>query len=385
MRLWKQQLGFMRGVGTVDAIFSLRQLMEKCREKQKVLHMVFIDLEKAYDRVPRQEVWRSLREKGVPEKYVRVIRETYKNATTRVRSAVGTTDGFQVKVGLHQGSALSPLLFNIVLDVLTGDVREDPPWCMYYADDVVLVAESREELEEKLERWRYSLESRGLRVSREKTVYMTNGLDEDQQATIQLGNVNIRRVNEFRYLGSTLDSAGEMDKEIKHRVQAGWNNWRKVTGVICDKKVPLTLKGKVHKAVVRPALAYGLEAAPMKKAQEQRLDVTEMKMLRWMSGVTRMDKIRNQYVRGSAKVTEASKKIQEYRLRWFGHLSRRVDEEHVAREAMEMEMVGTRGRGRPRVRWRDCIRQDMEEKGISKDQAMERSTWKRLIKNSDPE
>ena len=158
-----------------------------------------------------------------------------------------------------------------------------------------------------------------------------------------------------------------------------------MTGVICDTKVPLTLKGKVHKAVVRPALTYGLEAAPMKKAQEQRLDVAEMKMLRWMSGVTRMDRIRNNYVRGSAKVTQASKKIQEYRLRWFGHLSRRVNEGHVAREAMEMEMVGTRRRGRPRVRWRDCIRDDMEEKGISEHQALERNTWKRLIKNSDPE
>ena len=66
-RIRKQQLGFMKEVGTVDGIFSIRQLMEKYREKQKGLHMAFIDLEKAYDRVPRKEVWRSLREKGVSE------------------------------------------------------------------------------------------------------------------------------------------------------------------------------------------------------------------------------------------------------------------------------------------------------------------------------
>ena len=69
-----EQFGFMPGRGTTGAIFAVRQLMEKHREKQKGLHMVFIDLEKAYDRVPSQEVWRCIREKGVPENYVRIVR-----------------------------------------------------------------------------------------------------------------------------------------------------------------------------------------------------------------------------------------------------------------------------------------------------------------------
>ncbi|XP_063588688.1 uncharacterized protein LOC134765822 [Penaeus indicus] len=99
--------------------------MENYQEKQRVLHMVFIDLEKAYDRVRRQEVWRGLRERGVQEKYVRMIQERYNDVTTRVRSTVGMTEHFEVKVGLHQGS---PLLFNIVFDVITENVREEPPW-----------------------------------------------------------------------------------------------------------------------------------------------------------------------------------------------------------------------------------------------------------------
>ena len=139
----RQQLGFMKGVGTVDGIFSLRQVMEKFREKQKTLHMVFIDLEKAYDRVPRQEVRRCLKERGVTEKYVKMIGETYRNVMTSVRSTVGMMNGFHVKVGLHQGSTLSPFLLNIVMDVLTEDVREKLPWCLLYADDIVLVAEGR--------------------------------------------------------------------------------------------------------------------------------------------------------------------------------------------------------------------------------------------------
>ena len=380
----RQQLGFMRGLGTVDGIFSLRQMIEKHREKQKPLHMAFIDLEKAYDRVPRQEIWRCLRVRGVTEKYVRMIRELYRDVKTSVRSTVGKTENFQVKVGLHQGSALSPVLFNIVLDVLTEEVREEPPWCLFYADDIVLIAKNRKELERKLERWRYALESRGLRISRKKTEYMTTELDGDQQSTIKLAGENIKRVNEFKYLGSVLDNEGNMEKEINNRIHSGWNNWRKVSGVICDRKVPVRLKGRVHKAVVRPALTYGLEAAPLKKVEGRKLDVTEMRMLRWMNGVTRMDRVRNEHIRGSVKVTEASKKVQEARLRWYGHLMRR-EEPHVAREVMDTEINGTRRRGRPKTRWKDCIRDDMREKGLQEHMTQDRSRWRRLIKNGDPE
>jgi hypothetical protein len=161
-----QQLGFMKGLGTVDAIFTIRQIMEKHTEKQKVLHMAFIDLEKSYDRVPRQEVWRGLEARGVNEKYVWLIHDCYRKATTRVRSTVGMTESFEVKIGLHQGMALSPLLFNLVFDVVTEGLRENPPWCLLYADEIILIAQSRIELERKLEKWRYALESRGMRINK---------------------------------------------------------------------------------------------------------------------------------------------------------------------------------------------------------------------------
>ena len=74
------------------------------------------------------------------------------------------------------------------------------------------------------------------------------------------------------------------------------------------------LKGKIPKVVMRSALIYGLESAPIKKTEERKLDVAEMKMLRWMSGVTKMDRVRNEYIRGSLKVTEVLKKVQEVRL-----------------------------------------------------------------------
>ena len=89
-----------------------------------------------------------------------------------MRCAVGVTEGFEVKVGLHQGSALSPCLFAMVMDRMTDDIREEAPWTMMFADDIVICSESKEWVEEKLESWRCALERRGMKVNRRKTEYM---------------------------------------------------------------------------------------------------------------------------------------------------------------------------------------------------------------------
>ena len=107
------------------------------------------------------------------------------------------------------------------------------------------------------------------------------------------------KVDDFKYLGSTVQSNGECGREVKKRVQAGWNGWRRMSGVICDRRVPtrVKLKGKVYKVAVRPAMLYGLETVALTKRQEAEMEVAELKMLRFSLGVTRMDKIRNEYIR----------------------------------------------------------------------------------------
>ncbi|KAK3529445.1 hypothetical protein QTP70_031089, partial [Hemibagrus guttatus] len=135
------------------------------RDGQRELHCVFVDLEKAYDRVPREELWYCMRKSGVAEKYVRVVQDMYERSRTVVRCAVGQTEEFNVEVGLHQGSALSPFLFAIVMDQLSEEVRQESPWTMMFADDIVICSESREQVEENLERWRFALERKGMKVS----------------------------------------------------------------------------------------------------------------------------------------------------------------------------------------------------------------------------
>ena len=138
-----------------------------------------------------------------------------------VRCAVGTTESFKVKVGLHQGSALSPFLFAMIMNRLADEVRRKPPWTMLFADDIVICEETREEVERRLESWRYGLERRGIKVSRSKTEYFCINEGNDDK-TVKMEDTKVPRGKEFKYLGSTVQESGGCEREVKKRVQAGW-------------------------------------------------------------------------------------------------------------------------------------------------------------------
>ena len=135
----KMQYGFMPGRGTVDAVFVLRSLKEKFRAKNKKLFFVFVEIEKAFDRVPREVIRFALRRKGVPEYLVNGVMSLYEGCKTAVLVDGELSSSFSGKVGVHQGSALSPLLFIMVMDVLTEDVRDGSLMELLYADDLFCV------------------------------------------------------------------------------------------------------------------------------------------------------------------------------------------------------------------------------------------------------
>ena len=145
----------------------------------------------------------------------------YDGATTTVRSAAGLTEKFKVGVGLHQGSALSPFLFAIIMGKLTEDIRTDAPWDMLFADDIVLSRKNCKKLENDLEMWRNALEKRGLKVSRSKTEYLKAG-DVDDGEELKLQEKKLKRAKNFKYLGSTVSSDGRCEEEVRRSIQAGW-------------------------------------------------------------------------------------------------------------------------------------------------------------------
>ena len=149
----------------------------------------------------------------------------YEESETMVRCAIGTTESFKIKVGLHQGSALSPFLFAVIMDRLTDEVRREPPWTMLFADNIVICKKTREEVERRLECWRYALERIGMKVSRSKTKYLCINGGNDYE-TVKMEDTKVPRVKKFKYLESTVQESGSCEREVKKRVQEGWNGWR---------------------------------------------------------------------------------------------------------------------------------------------------------------
>ena len=112
------QFGFMPGRGTTDALFVVRRMQEEYRDKKKKLYMCFMDIEKAFDRVPRKVMKWAMRKKGLPEVIVRAVMSLYHGEKTKVRVGSELFQELLVQVGVHQGSVLSPLLFAIAVDVI---------------------------------------------------------------------------------------------------------------------------------------------------------------------------------------------------------------------------------------------------------------------------
>jgi hypothetical protein len=240
----------------MEVIFLIRQLMERCREQKKDLHMIFIDLEKAYDKVPRNVMWWALQKHKVSSKYITLIKDMYDSVVTSVRTSDGDTNDFPINIGLHQGSALSPYLFALVMDEVTRDIQGGIPWCLLFADDVVLVDESRTGVDQKLELWRQTLEAKGFRLSRSKMEYIKCDFSAitQEEGDVRLDGQVVPKKDIFRYLGSMLQKNGDIDEYVSHRIKVSWLKWRQAFGVLYDPRVPLKLKGKFYRTVIRPAM-----------------------------------------------------------------------------------------------------------------------------------
>ena len=151
--------------------------------------------------------------------------------------------------------------------------------------------------------------------------------------------------------------------------RVGWMKWKEVSGVMCDRKMPVELKDKVCKTIIGPAMTYGSECWAVKKKDENKLNSAEMGMLRWARGKTRLDHIRKE-----AHVKPVETFLENKRLKWFGHCLRR-EHNHICAKSLRLEVSGGKSRGRPKKRWRDNIQGDMKKYQLTEDMEQDRKYW----------
>ena len=438
----EMQFGFMPGKGTTDAIFVTRQMQEKHQEKRKRLYYAFVDLEKAFDRVPREVVRWALRKSGVGEGLVKAVMTLYCKACTVIRTGSGDSDGFEVRVGVHQGSVLSPLLFAIVMDVVSREVRDGLPWELLYADDLVLMAHSREDLAKKLVAWKSCLEVKGMKVNAAKSKVMVGGAglgvlpqsgawpcgvcgkgvqnnsiqcrgcqkwvhrrcsgvkgslsaasdtfqckrcrgevpqsDTAEQEGLVVGGETYEVVDSFCYLGDMLNADGGVDLAVTTRVRSGWKKFRELMPFLTSKAPSLKMKGQVYSACVRSGMTYGSETWALKVEHEEKLNRAEMRMIRWMCGVSLREKKTSAELRQKMGVEAIVDVVRRGRLRWYGHVVRKKENDWV-KKVMSINLEGTRPSGRPKKTWQTTVLADMKALGINQEMAMDRSRWKKAI------
>ncbi|KAG5575700.1 hypothetical protein H5410_055834 [Solanum commersonii] len=184
---------------------------------------------------------------------------------------------------------------------------------------------------------------------------------EEAEVEVRLATQTIPKRESFKYLGSVIQGSGDIDDDVTHRIGVAWMKWRLASGVLCDKKIPSRLIGKFYRVVVRPALLYGAECWPVKNAHVQKMHIVEMRMLRWMCGHTRSDKIRNEVIREKVGGASVVDKLREARLRWFGHMKRRYAPDTPGEGGARGWLLRCleRGRGRPKKYWGEVIRRDL--------------------------
>jgi len=396
----EEQCGFRRKRGCMDQVFVVRQVCEKYIGNGKKVFWAFMDLEKAYDRVDRKAVWEVLRMYGVGGNLLKAVKSFYDGSKACVRVENQMSDCFPVNVGLRQGCVMSPWLFNMYMDGIVSEVNarvlgrglelvsgNGEKWevCqLLFADDTALVADSEEKLQRLVTEFGRVCDRRKLKVNVNKSKVMVCLRSATEVSlNVKLNGEMLERVESFKYLGSQISMYGGVDEDVRYRVNEASKAWGGMKAVFKARQLGMNVKRRLYEGVIVPTALYGAETWGMKVAEKKKVNVFEMKCLRSMLGVTRMDRIRNEEVRRRVGVVkELSRKSDERLLMWFGHMERMSDE-RLTKKVMRAKADGRAMRGRPRFGWMDGVKCALNERGLSVEHGREiarnRNDWRTLV------
>ncbi|KAK0137883.1 putative RNA-directed DNA polymerase from transposon X-element [Merluccius polli] len=292
-RIQEEQCGFRPGRGTVDQLYTLCRILEGAWEFAQSVHMCFVDLEKAFDRVPRGVLWGVLREYGVSD----------------------------------------PLMIGSLL----------------FVDVVVLLASSDCDLQLSLDRFAAECKAAGMRISTSKSESMV--LNRKRvECTLRVGDEILPQVEEFKYLGVLFTSEGRLEWEIDRRIGAASAVMRTLRGsVVVKRELSRKAKLSIYQSIFVPALTYGHELWVVTQRTRSRVQAAEMSFLRRVAGLSLRDRVRSLVIWEELGVDPILLRVERSQMRWLGHLVR-MPPGRLPGEVFRARPTGRRPRGRPKTR-----------------------------------
>lgn len=382
----EEQSGFRTGRSCMDNVFVLQQIMEKRKAHNLTTHLIFIDLEKAYDTVPLKKLFQILKKTGLNNTYIRAIWNLYKDATSVIKMGAIRSEPFSINKGLKQGCSLSPTLFKIYIQEALSEWRNKianmglylDDKCLtslFFADDQVIIACDEDDADYMLRKLKDEYENWGLNINMQKTEYMkVGGKQEDEDPELQIRG--IKRTTNYKYLGSILTEEGNTKADIKNRAQQGRKATRSLNSLLWSKSIRTSTKIRIYEAVVEPILTYGAECWQMTKNDRKVIDTVEMDFLRRACQVSKIEHIRNEDIRRRTKrIYTSIDRIETRQLIWYGHVQR-MNEERWPKKAFQYTPKNRRKRGRPMNSWTNGINSIMKDRGIKEDEWRDKDKWR---------
>ena len=389
----ESQCGFRKQRGTVDMVFAIRQLQEKCVEQHQDLHLLFIDLTKAFDTVNRAALWAILSKLGCPPRFVQIIRSFHDGMFCRVIENGDASDPFPVSNGVKQGCVLAPTLFSLLFAQMLSAAlsqteagvkihyRTDGDFFnlrrlksytkvtraivrdFLFADDCALAAHSEVDLQELADCFTTAAKSFGLTVSIKKTEVLRQLAPNTARPppNITMDGNALKNEDTFKYLGSCINSAANLDDEVLCRISRASQAFGRLHTRVCHERgISIKTKLSVYRAVVLPSLLYGCQTWTCYRRHTKKQDQFHLRCLCKVLRVSWKEHVPNQEILRWAELTGIEAMLNQAQLRWSGHVTR-MDDSRLPKQLFHAELsTGKRHKGGQRKRYKDVLKSTLQ-------------------------
>jgi hypothetical protein len=299
---------------------------------------LFIDLTKAYDSVPLSKLWETLDKSTINARLMVAIKSLYNGSNSKIKIGHQITKGFKMTKGLGQGCSLSPTLFKIYLEqVLRNWKRKCQPmgipiqntyvYSLNFADDQLLLAQDHDDMEYMARKLKEEYEEWGLTINLEKTEYVCIG-EEKEALKFDCGE-EINPCIECTYLGTKIDQSGDNATEIKHGIGQTRKAINALNSIWWHKNITKNRKLYIYQSIIQSILTYGAEVWQIPTREMNKIISIEMDVLRRAARKSRMERIKNEHIKGIMGVKgklNIIEVIEMKRLQWYGHVKRTLEE-----------------------------------------------------------